>query len=298
MAQSLMTLILTGLLLLGQSLGIHTPAQPKTLDDLMSAFNDLRTSFLEATEPLEAPEPLEEARSGAHSPPDGESETQTETTMGSETVETHLIGQGQEWETEYWVVDSGVDGPTVMVIGGIHGDEPAVALAGDRLVEAVGDVARGRVILLPKANVPAIRAKKRLVGTDLNRAFPRSEGDEVESPLAGAIWQLVQEYHPDWLIDLHDETSDVTGQTVTHHPAQEEAAWAAQAMAEALSGTADDAAFTPAGGLADGSLAKAAAEILDVRVLALETHRRFSLAQRADWLVSGTTYLLTHLGMR
>ena len=36
-----------------------------------------------------------------------------------------------------------------------------------------------------------------------------------------------------------------------------------------------DAAFATASGLVDGSLAKAAAELLDVRTLVLETHRRF-----------------------
>src|SRR5690606_15159365 len=47
MAQSRMTLIVTALLLLGQTFGINMGAQPKTVDDLISAFNDLRASFLE-----------------------------------------------------------------------------------------------------------------------------------------------------------------------------------------------------------------------------------------------------------
>lgn len=310
-----MTLILTGLLLLGQSLGINTGSQPKTVDDLLGAFNDLRASF------LEEPAPSAEAGAGADEGADGEADAGSavgndggEETPGVQ-VETYVIGQAQDWETTYYVVDSGTDGPTVMVVGGIHGDEPAVILASDRLVESVGDISAGRVILLPKANTAAIAAKKRLVGVDLNRAFPRGEGETVEAPLAAAIWQLAQEYQPDWLIDLHDESSDVTGQTVTHHPAQEEATWAARAMAKALSqgfsGTdsADpaeapevaldpDAAFATASGLVDGSLTKAAAELLDVRTLTLETHRRFTLTERADWLISGTTYLLTYLGMR
>lgn len=317
MAQSLMTLILTGLLLLGQSLGIYTSPQPKTVDDLVSAFNDLRASFLETPgspagaaneESSKGAASVESSKSGAHESADSIANVDDDSSVDAGvTIESYVIGQGEDWETTYWIVDSGVEGPTVMVVGGLHGDEPAVLLAGERLVEAVGDLARGRVILLPKANVPAITAKKRLVGTDLNRAFPQDPSDAFESPLAEAIWQLVREYQPEWLIDLHDESSDLTGQTVTHHPAQQEAAWAARAMAEALTaqdsdgqaaGQDSDAAFTPASGLAEGSLAHAAAEQLDVRALALETHRRFSLTQRAEWLISGTTYLLTYLGMR
>jgi len=42
MAQSLLTLIFTGLLLLAQTLGIQTGTERKTVDDLISAFHDLR----------------------------------------------------------------------------------------------------------------------------------------------------------------------------------------------------------------------------------------------------------------
>lgn len=296
MAQSLMTLILTGLLLLGQTLGIYTSPKPKTVDDLMSAFNDLRASFLE-----EPASPGEGA--GLDSDAAGPEASAPEGDAGA-AVTTHVIGQGEEWETTYWVIDSGVDGPTIMVVGGLHGDEPAVILAGERLVEAVGELARGRVILVPKANVPALNAKKRLVGADLDRAFPEGPANAAKSPIAEAIWQLVREYQPQWLVDLHDESSDETGQTVAHHPQQEDAVWAARAMAEALSLPAagepadPDAAYRTAEGLARGSLAQAAAELLDVRALRLETHRRFSLTRRAEWLVTGTTYLLTYLGMR
>ena len=289
MAQSLMTLILTGLLLLGQTLGIHTGGKPKTIDDLIGAFNDLRASFLE--EPAQSNEAVTE--DGA----DAEAEAEAETEANAKAF---VIGQGESWETTYYVVDSGVDGPTVMVVGGLHGDEPAVVLAGDRLVQAAKEITSGKVILVPEANAEAIKAKKRLVGTDLNRAFPRGEDKTIESPLAREIWRIVEEQRPDWLIDLHDESSDVTGQTVVYHEAQGEASWAARAMAEFLSRELDDpdAAFATASGPVDGSLAKAAAERLDVRTLVLETHRRFTLTQRADWLLSGTTYLLTYLGMR
>ena len=89
-----------------------------------------------------------------------------------------MIGQGESWETSLLRRRfRGVDGPTVMVVGGLHGDEPAVVLAGDRLVQAAKEITSGKVILVPEANAAAIKAKKRLVGTDLNRAFPRGEDD-------------------------------------------------------------------------------------------------------------------------
>ena len=183
MAQSLMTLILTGLLLLGQTLGINTGAQPKTVDDLLGAFNDLRATFLE--EPAESKKT--ELRQKQMQKAGTESENEATTGV---TVETLKIGQGESWETSYHVVDTGVEGPTVMVVGGLHGDEPAVILAGDRLVQAVTDIVRGGVILLPEANAAAIEAKKRLVDADLNRAFPR--GRAWKTWRAGRVEQVAR----------------------------------------------------------------------------------------------------------
>lgn len=296
MAQSLMTLIVTALLLLGQSLGIHTGAQPKTVDDLIGAFNDLRASFLE--------EPAPSDREQAEADPAGvPGETKPAEAKNDVTIETGVLGQKESWETTYYVVDSGREGPIVMVVGGIHGDEPAVALAAERLIKEVEEITHGTVILLPKAHAPAATTKKRYIESDLNQAFPPDlDGENVsmESHLAADIWQLMEEHRPDWLIDLHDESSDATGQTVVYAPAQEDASWAAQAMAAYLNQGIDDpeAVFETESSLVQGSLAQAAAELHGVRTLVLETHRRFTLTERAGWLQSGAEYLLTYLGMR
>lgn len=310
MAQSLMTLIFTGLLLLAQTLGINTGTEPKSVNDLMSAFNDLRASFLEEPGKEEAAPGGKASGTPAQAGESGEPEDKVSQSEGSQaepgtaSVESFVLGAGESWETTYYVADSGQDGPTVMVVAGLHGDEPAVTLAAQELIQEIGEVIHGKVILLPEANPAAIAAKKRVAGADLNRAFPteavHGEAPVPQEPAAAAIWQLVEEYNPDWLIDLHDESSDVTGQTVVFHDAHEESAWAAQALANHLNEALDEAdiAFRTASGPAAGSLAKAAAELLDTRSLTLETHRRHSLSARAGWLTSGVAYLLTYLGMR
>ena len=79
----------------------------------------------------------------------------------------------------------GGEGPTLLLLGGTHGDEFHSQVA-------LGQVARqldpatmhGRVILLPMANAPASRAGTRnspLDGQNLNRSFP---GDILGSPTA------------------------------------------------------------------------------------------------------------------
>lgn len=79
----------------------------------------------------------------------------------------------------------GGDGPTVLVIGGTHGDEFEGPAAIMRLARKLPPVAlSGQLILIPALNGPAIAASSRvspLDGANLNRAFP---GDPDGGPTA------------------------------------------------------------------------------------------------------------------
>ena len=61
-----------------------------------------------------------------------------------------------KYETALTVIDSGKSGPTVLVVGGVHGSEPAGYRAADQLKEEC--IAAGRLLILPRAN--AIGVKK------------------------------------------------------------------------------------------------------------------------------------------
>lgn len=100
----------------------------------------------------------------------------------------------------------GRSGPTVLIIGGTHGDEfegPAAIL---RLAEQLepSDLT-GQVILIPALNAPAVFASERvspLDGQNLNRAFP---GDADGGPTAMLAHFVESELLPraDAAIDLH-----------------------------------------------------------------------------------------------
>ncbi|MEM7233351.1 MAG: succinylglutamate desuccinylase/aspartoacylase family protein [Planctomycetota bacterium] len=115
---------------------------------------------------------------------------------------------GTRFETEYVVRESGIDGPTLLVLGGVHGNEPA----GSRFAEELCDwhPSKGRWIIIPRVNVPALDAHERRdpgVKTslgDLNRNFPRRSGDAPRGALAQAIWRLAENVDPDWVVDLHE----------------------------------------------------------------------------------------------
>jgi len=124
-------------------------------------------------------------------------------------VTSGVIAPDTEWETLWYLADSKVPGPSFMLVGGIHGDEPAGAFAADQIRH--WPVTRGKLLVIPRANRKALEAKnRRLPGLegedgDVNRHFPASgAAGGTRSLLAGAIWDLVKETKPDWIIDLHE----------------------------------------------------------------------------------------------
>ncbi|HOB86519.1 MAG TPA: succinylglutamate desuccinylase/aspartoacylase family protein [Bacillota bacterium] len=120
------------------------------------------------------------------------------------TLTERLLLPGTPEETPLYIIASPVEGPTVLVIGGIHGNEPAGYMAAEKIVS--WEIDRGRLLVIPRANVRAIDAKVRfLPGTkDLNRVFPgRAQGGSSER-IAAAIFQVMEEFKPDWVVDLHE----------------------------------------------------------------------------------------------
>lgn len=117
------------------------------------------------------------------------------------TQPTSVLLEGTNYETELYVIEGEEAGPTGIVVGGVHGDERS----GYRAAEAVSrwQFDAGRVVVLPRANRPAISENTRHgVGGDLNRQFPI--GEEPTTKLARAIWNdVVLRYEPDFLLDLH-----------------------------------------------------------------------------------------------
>jgi hypothetical protein len=107
---------------------------------------------------------------------------------------------GTKYSTPMYVIDSGRSGPTALVVGGIHGDEAAGYTTAERI--ATLRPTGGRLIVIPRANRPAIATSSRYTSDgDLNRQFPT--GSTPTSTLARAIWDVVETYDPDVVVDLH-----------------------------------------------------------------------------------------------
>ncbi len=196
-----------------------------------------------------------------------------------------ILGEGKPWATAYFVQDSGQEGPTVLIVGGQHGDEPAGARAAAQA--ARWTITRGKLIVIPRANELALRAGTRLTPTgedrNLNRDYPQAAGEEPKGELARALWGFVAAARPAWLLDLHEglevhqQTPKSTGSSIIHDPSSVTGGEASR-MLEAVNATVAEAdrKFVLIRGPVRGGLACAAAELLGAHAMILETtsHRQ------------------------
>lgn len=200
-------------------------------------------------------------------------------------VRVDTLSPGTPWETPCYTVDSMLEGPTVLLVGGLHGDE----VAGYRAAEQIRrwPIARGRLVVVPRANVPAIQAGTRLTPEGLveealrnaNRGFPSAaKPEDPISPPCAAIWALTQRLQPDWVVDLHEgfdyraSNPDSAGSSIISVRDPETDLLVESALAAVNAGIADPAQRLVAldGGV-QGGLQRAAHDVLGAHALCLET---------------------------
>ncbi|MFC6767239.1 PKD domain-containing protein [Natrinema soli] len=145
---------------------------------------------------------------------------------GSVSRDSIVIREGTDEETTAYVTTADTDGPTAVVVGGMHGNETAGYTAAGQIADWTIDA--GTLVAIPEANAVAIERGTRNddEGNNLNRQF--SGGETPETELARAIWEVVSEYDPDILIDLHESTGiyagdpmDGVGQAIFHSSGDE-----------------------------------------------------------------------------
>ena len=227
---------------------------------------------------------------------------------GTPSVVTNNIGAGR-FATESYIHDSGHAGPTVMIVGGVHGNEPAGALAAESVRH--WPITSGKLVVIPRANVPALEVGKRNTPglttnlSNLNRNYPRAGQDEPpRGELANAIWSLAREHRPDWLLDLHEGfdfnkiNEKSVGSSVICFPNQK-GTRAAKLMLDAVNATISEEKlkFVLREMPIDGSLARAGGEHLKIPSMTLETTSKQPMAKRVRQHEVMVHALFRHLGM-
>jgi N-alpha-acetyl-L-2,4-diaminobutyrate deacetylase len=99
----------------------------------------------------------------------------------------------------------GGDGPTAVVFGGVHGDEPEGQIAALRLArETEPGGVRGHLLIIPCASPDASKAYTRLwpSGANLNRSFPGSPDGPPDEQLADFISRYLFA-RSELVVDMH-----------------------------------------------------------------------------------------------
>ena len=150
---------------------------------------------------------------------------------------------GTEWETPLTAAHSGVAGPVLLVLGGVHGNEPGGWLAADGVAEWTP--LRGSLVVVPRANVVAIGLLQRTTEElgDLNRLYPGAPAADLPmARMAARIVEAARGYGAGLVLDLHEswgfyaergerEGTAFIGQTIMSGPGSGDTRWAGRIAA-------------------------------------------------------------------
>ncbi len=205
------------------------------------------------------------------------------------------------FEMSLYIIESPVEGPTIMVIGGIHGNEPAGYMAAEDI--ASWAINRGKLLVLPRANKPAISEAVRTVegNHDLNRIFPGNPDGEGTEIIAAEIYKIMEEFSPDWIVDLHEALHcerfypGMLGQTFIY-PREAESLDIVNTLLESVNRKINDEAehFLLLRGMARGSAIEAGL-YLGSDVIIIETCMQMPIDERIRYhrqVVSSLFYIL------
>ncbi len=98
---------------------------------------------------------------------------------------------------------SGIDGHTILIIGGIQGDEPGGFNAASLIVTHY-DILSGNVWVVPNLNFLSIIKRSRGVYGDLNRKFDKLHPQDPEYQTICRIKKLITDPKVDLVLNLHD----------------------------------------------------------------------------------------------
>ncbi len=112
----------------------------------------------------------------------------------------HSFFSGTQYPLRVVYIEGSAPGPTIMVQGGIQGDETSGFVTAQLLSQA--KVSRGNLIVLPRANVPSINLCKRQINVDMNRRFDQDYNRFYEDRVARVIRFLLAQ--SDAFIHLHE----------------------------------------------------------------------------------------------
>ena len=108
--------------------------------------------------------------------------------------------KGSDHELHVYRITGRQPGKTLLLIGGIQGNEPGGFLSADLYADM--ELAKGNLIVVPRANFYSIVLNRRQVNEDMNRKFAHATRDNYETKIVSILKQLISE--SDCVLNLHD----------------------------------------------------------------------------------------------
>lgn len=215
------------------------------------------------------------------------------------------LAAGTKYATELYINNSGVPGPVVLIVGGVHGNETAGYKAAKQLINF--KPSKGTLLIIPEANKLAIAAHKRVASgqTDLNRAFPTTKSGTASGTLAKSILQVIKDYQVDWVMDMHEgidysksSSSTSVGQSLIYYPSSDTKTLATgivNLLNKSISKSSQQ--FSLLKYPANGSVSRAAAVTVGANSFIFETCSKETLSSRIDNQLIAANRLFSYTGM-
>lgn len=213
------------------------------------------------------------------------------------TAQTREIGEG----LTATVITAARPGADVYVVAGLHGDETAGWAAGDLLKTA--SIRAGRLTVVSPANPHGAQKRVRATedGCDLNRAFPGSADGGAAERKAAAIFADIAAVSPALVLDLHESHPSAVADSLCNSLVCQSQDGLGSAVFEFLAATqAGEVCTVPFdlfGGPPEGSLNRAAATLLGIPAVTVETARERALTERVSDQLSATAWFLQWFGL-
>ncbi len=202
--------------------------------------------------------------------------------------------KGSDAELDVYFIKGSGPGPTLLLLGGIQGDEPGSYLAADLYADIA--LKNGNMIVVPRANFLSIVGNQRGVVGDMNRKFNgRLSPSDRDTAVVGMIKELMQE--SDFFLNLHDGSGFYS--SIWESPSRNPMRFGQSIIADTAEHTLPDGTVLDMGGIVRRVLARVNAQIASPEHLfQFNNHRTIDDdSPHKEQRLSATFHALTRIGI-
>ena len=116
------------------------------------------------------------------------------------TTTIHTYFENTNYEFNVFHIKGEQPGATMMILAAVHGDETAPFYVADTFTNIT--LKKGNLIIIPRANVPAIQRNRRFLNADMNRRFFTPEPRFYEDQVVDIIKKYM--HQSDLFLNLHE----------------------------------------------------------------------------------------------